>query len=368
MLRRSQLSLSAILFLLIVALPSAMSSIYYFLLASNRYVVEVMFTVRGVQGAQGGGLSSLFRTFGITRAEDDTYAVIDFILSRDGVRKLNERRPLQPIFSGPGVDIFSSYPRPWRGDSYEALYEYYLNRVEAWYETKGGMVTLRVSAFRAEDAEKVARELLRLSEELVNQMNARAQADAIKNAEVELQRAESRVVEAQRKITSFRNSEFMLDPQADSLKLVELVTRLRSELADTQRALNETLQGQPSNPAIQSLRSHITALQDQIATESSKIAGGKTPLASKIEVYERLSLDRGFADRDLGIAISALQTARQEARRQQRYIETVVSPHKPDEAIEPRSIRYALTVLVVSLAAYSMLWLIISGSKEHMHG
>src|SRR6516165_304499 len=143
MLRRFPLSLSAILFLLIVALPSGMSSIYYFLLASNRYVVEVMFTVRGVQGAQGGGLSSLFRTFGITRAEDDTYAVIDFILSRDGVRKLNERRPLQPIFSGPGVDIFSSYPRPWRGDSYEALYEYYLNRVEAWYESKGGMVTLR---------------------------------------------------------------------------------------------------------------------------------------------------------------------------------------------------------------------------------
>jgi capsule polysaccharide export protein KpsE/RkpR len=55
MLRRFQLSLSAILFLLIVALPSAMSSIYYFLFASNRYVVEVMFTVRGVQGAQRGG-------------------------------------------------------------------------------------------------------------------------------------------------------------------------------------------------------------------------------------------------------------------------------------------------------------------------
>jgi capsular polysaccharide transport system permease protein len=368
MLRNFRLSLSTILFLLIVALPTVVSGVYYFLLASDRYVVEVMFTVRGVRGSQGGGLSSFFRSFGITRAEDDTYAVIDFILSRDGVRKLNERCPLQPIFTGPGVDIFSSYPRPWRGDSYEALYEYYLNRVEAWYESKGGMVTLRVSAFQAEDAEKVARELLRLSEELVNQMNARAQADTIKNAELELQRAEGRVVETQQKITSFRNSEFMLDPQADSLKLVELVTRLKGELADTQRQLNETLRGLPSNPVIQSLRSHITALQDQIASESAKIAGGAAPLASKIEVYQRLTLDRGFADRDLGIAIGALQTARQEARRQQLYIETVVSPRKPDEAIEPRSIRYVLTVLVISLAAYSMLWLVISGSREHMHG
>ena len=366
--RRFRLSLSAWLFLAIVALPTVVSGIYYFLIASDRYVVEVMFTVRGVKGSQGGGLSSLFRTFGITRAEDDTYAVIDFILSRDGVRKLNERLPLRPIFSRPGVDGFSSYPRFWRGDSNEALYEYYLNRVEAWYETKGGMVTMRVSAFRAEDAETLARELLRLSEELVNQMNARAQADAIKNSEVEVQRAESRVVDAQQKITSFRNEELMLDPQADSLKLIELVTRLKGELADTERQLNETLLGQPSNPGIPSLRSHIAALQNQIAVESSKIASGKAPLASKIQVYERMTLDRGFADRDLGIAIAALQSARQEARRQQLYIETVVSPQKPDEALEPRSIRYALTELVISLSAYSMIWLIIAGSREHMHG
>lgn len=365
---RFRLSLSATVFLVIVALPTTVSAIYYFLIASDRYVVEAMFTVRGVKGAQGGGLSSLFRSFGITRAEDDTYAVIDFILSRDGARKLNERCPLKAIFGGPGVDLFSGYPRLWRGDSNEALYEYYLNRVEAWYETKGGMVTLRVSAFRPEDSERLARELLRLSEELVNQMNARAQADAIKNAEAEVRRAESRVVEAQQKITSFRDKELTLDPQADSLKLIELVTRLKSELADTERQLNETLLGQPSNPAIPSLRSHIAALRDQIAAESSRIAAGKAPLASKIQVYERMTLDRSFADRDLGIAIGSLQSARQEARRQQLYIETVVSPHRPDEAIEPRSIRYAVTVLVISLAAYSMIWLIIAGSREHMHG
>ena len=222
MLRNSRLSLGAILFLLIVALPTVVSGIYYFLLASDRYVVEVMFTVRGVKGAQGGGLSSLFRTFAITRAEDDTYAVIDFILSRDGVRKLDERCPLQPTVGGPGVDIFSSYPRPWRGDSYEALYEYYLDRVEAWYASKGGTVTLRVSAFRAEDAEKVARELLRLSEELVNQINGRAQADAIRNAELELQRAE-------RSVSSKRNGRLR------AFAIVNLCWTLRPILSKARR-------------------------------------------------------------------------------------------------------------------------------------
>jgi capsular polysaccharide transport system permease protein len=368
MFRNFQVSLSTILLLLIVALPTTVSGIYYFFLASDRYVVEVMFTVRGVQGGQGGGLKSLFRTFGITRAEDDTYAVIDFILSRDGVRKLNERYPLKPIFNAPGVDIFSSYPKPWRGDSLEALYEYYLNRVEAWYESKGGMVTMRVSAFRAEDAVALARALLDLSEQLVNEMNTSAHADAIAYAEKELRRAEDRVIEAQSKITGFRNSELILDPVADSKKLVDLTSHLKEELADAQRQLNETLEGSPSNPSLLTFRSRIIALRSQIAAEASKIGSGASPLASKIQVYERLMLDRQFADKNLGIAIEMLQNARQDARRQQLYIETVVSPHMPDEPFEPRSIRYVSLVFVIGLAAFSMIWLIIAGSREHMHG
>ena len=368
MLRNSRLSLSTILFLLIVVLPTTVSGIYYFLLASDRYVVEVMFTVRGVQGDQGGGLKSLFRTFGISRAEDDTYAVIDFILSRDGVRKVNELCPLKPIFNGPGVDIFSSFPRPWRGDSLEALYEYYLNRVEAWYEFKGGTVTMRVSAFRAEEAVALARGLLKLSEELINEMNARAHADAIAFAETEVRRAEDRVIEAQGKITNFRNTELILDPLADSKKLGDLTSRLKEELADTQRQFNETQQGSPSNPVLQTLRSRIGALQDQIAAETFKIGSGASPLAPKVQVYERLLLDRQFADKMLGNAIDMLQSARQDARRQQLYIETIVSPQIPDEPFEPRSLRYVSLVFVIGLAAFCMIWLVIAGSREHMQG
>jgi capsular polysaccharide transport system permease protein len=362
------LSLSAMLFLVLVAAPTAVCAVYYSVMASDRYVVEVKFTVRGVRGGQAGGLTALFRSIGITRAEDDTYAVIDFMLSRDGVRRLNERCSLRKIFNGPGVDLFSRYPRFWRGDSFETLYDYYLNRVEAWYQSKGGMVTLRVSAFRPQDAELLAQSLLRLSEELVNHINQRAHADAITYSEQEVARAQNLVIEAQKRLTAFRNSELMLDPVADSLKLVDLTVRLKGELADAQRQLNETLQGAPSNPVIPSLRSRIAALQQQIATERSKVVGDANSLAPKVAAYERLTLDRGFADRNLGLAFDALQAARQEARRQQLYIETVVSPRQPDEATEPRRARNVITVFVVGFCLFGMLWLIIAGSREHMHG
>ena len=146
----------------------------------------------------------------------------------------------------------------------------------------------------------MARSLLKLSENLVNEMNTRAHADAIAYAEEEVRRAENRVLEAHGKITAFRNDELILDPVADSNKLEDLTGHLKEELADAQRQLSETLQGSPSNPALQALRSRIGALESQIAAEASKIGRGAKPLAPKVQVYERLDLDRQFAEKLLG--------------------------------------------------------------------
>jgi len=364
----SSVTLTSFLFFLLVVLPTFCAGVYYGLLASDRYVVQTEFIVRSVRGSNTGGLSALFRTFGITRAEDESYAVIDFILSRDAAQAANTEHSLREIFSNPAADFFSSYPRWWsfwRQDNFETLYEYYLDRVEAWYQSKGGIITLKVSAFSAEDAKLLSTLLLHQSESLINRLNHRANLDAISFAQKEIDRAESMVVDAQQKITAFRNSELTLDPEADSSKVLELIGSLTSELADAQRQLNETLQGSPSNPTVQSLRGRIAALNKQIASEKSRVVGQDTSLASKIATFERLTLDRQFADRNLSTAFDTLQTARQNAWRQQLYIETIVNPGLPDEAIEPRRARSLSAVFVVGFTLFALIWLVVSASKEH---
>ncbi len=362
-----KLSTPALLFWVVVVLPTMIAGVYYSLYATNRYAVDVQFSVRSVNGSQGGGLTSLFRTIGISRDEDSTYAVIDYILSRDAVRELGEER-LRKFFGSKSIDIFSRYPRFWSWDSFEQLYYYYLNRVEAWYDTKGGLVVLHISAFSPEEVEALARSLLHLSEGLINRMNVRAQGDSVTYAEQEVTRAEQLVIEAQKRLTSFRNTEFLLDPEADAAKLVELVVKLKGDLAEAQRQLSETVQSSPSSPNITGLRSRIGALEEQIRIETAKIGEGPAALAPKVSAYERLVLDKQFADRNLGLAFDALQMARQVARRQQLYIETVVSPNRPDESIEPRSTRNVFTVFTVCFCLFSMLWLIVAGSREHMNG
>jgi len=367
-LSKRQRSPVSLLFFITVALPTLLAIFYYGVIASNQYVSESKFIVRGVSGRQAGGLEALFRTFGVSKAEDDTFAVYNYISSRDAVKALDAQYSLRDIYGGLSLDIFSHYPYFWRSDTFEALYEYYQRRVEVWSQTSSGMSILEVTAFTPEDAQKLSKALLGLSEALINRMNARANSDALTYAQNAVSRAETLVIDTQKKLTAFRNSELILDPSADSLKTLELVGQLTAELAQTRLQLDETLQGAPSNPAIQGLRSRIASLEREIALERSKVVGKDDGLASKVAAYERLILDREFADRTLSGSFNTLETARQEARRQQLYIETVVSPNLPDESTQPRRGRSILTVFAIGMAFFGMAWLVIAGSREHMHG
>jgi capsular polysaccharide transport system permease protein len=356
------------LFIGIVLLPTLTTAVYFSLIASDRFVSEAQFIVRGVSHQDIGGLSSLLETFGISRAEDDTFAVQDFMQSRDAVQKLESKLPLRDIFSRPEADVFSRFSHSGGKRTFEALFKYYLRRVTVVRNTSTGISRLRVGAFRPQDAQLLAKTLLALSEELVNQMNARAQRDTLNSAVSEVDRAESQVMDAQAKITSFRNRELLIDPSSASTKVIELVGQLSADLAQTKTQLTEMRNSAPSNPSIPSLEVRAAALQDQIAAQRGKMTGSEDALSAKMSDYERLTLNREFADKNLTAALASMEMARQEARRQQIYIETIVAPNLPDESTEPGRIRMVLTVFVFSLAAFAMTWMLLAGAREHVHG
>jgi capsular polysaccharide transport system permease protein len=365
---RQRLSVAQRLFLFIVILPTLVAVLFYGLIASDRYVSEATFIVRGTAPQSASGIASMLRSFGLSRADDDTRAVQDFMLSREAVRQLDERLVLRDIYARSGTDWFTRFPAFWRRNTAEALYEYYLGRVVVFYNQSTGITSLKVSAYTPEDAQTLAKTLLGLSEELVNRLNARAQRDAIDHATSEVARAEKKVIASQLAITEFRNRELIFDPSSNSAKSLEIVGKLATELAKTRTALDETLTSAPSSPSLQGLRVRTAALQEQIKLEQSKLAGGNDALASKMSTYERLVLGREFADRELTLAAGALELARQEARKQHIYIETIAAPHLPDESLEPRRWRGFFTVLIFSLAIFCVAWFFYVGAKEQLHG
>ncbi len=354
------------LFFLGVVVPTVVAALYYGAVASKRYVSEAQFVVRGVNTHRASGLDVVFQSLGISRSADDANAVQAYLLSRDTVRELEARLPLRNYFGRPGADLLSRFPRFWRGGSFERLYDYYLDRVTVLQSHAKGLTTVRVEAFEPSDAQAIAKELLKLGEERVNAMNERAQSGAVKSAEADVTVAANRLVEAQRALTDFRNREAMINPGVNSVSILETITALSTELAQALAQASEADRNTPLSPGTPALQSKIDALTTRIEAERAKVAGGAGTLAPKIAAYDKLSLERDLAEKAFASAVTSLEAARADARRQQIYIEQVVAPNLPDESTEPRRLRMIATVLVFSFAVTSVVWLLVTGSKEHV--
>ena len=53
------------------------------------------------------------------------------------------------------------------------------------------------------------------------------------------------------------------------------------------------------------------------------------------------------------------------AQKQQLYIETLVAPNVPDQALEPKRVRGILAVFVLGMFLWGIFSVIIAGVKEH---
>ncbi|WP_156395787.1 capsule biosynthesis protein [Bosea sp. Leaf344] len=342
-----------------------MASAYFGFVASDRFVSESSFVVRSAKQPLAGGLGSLLQMTGISRSQDDAYSVQEYILSRDAVAALSHRLNLRDIFARPGADFIARFPSPISGDTDEELFLHYKRMVETTHVSTTGITTLRVQAFRPDDALAINRALLTLGEELVNRMNTRIREDSVRFAEGEVSRAQDRLVETQIKITEFRNRELMLDPSKSSLLVAELIGRLSAELAAVTAQLREVEAASPNSPQIPGLRRRAEALEGQVALERQRVSNSSDGLASKIADFERLSLERDFSVKALASSVTSLELARNEARRQLLYLERVVEPHAADYSAEPQRLRMTLIICMASILVFFIGWLFSAGIKEH---
>lgn len=113
------------------------------------------------------------------------------------------------------------------------------------------------------------------------------------------------------------------------------------------------------------LRTRVKGLKQEIDEQLGRVAGNRKSLAATAQQFQRLQLESQFADRQLAAAMTSLQEAQNEARRKQAYVERIVSPNIPDEAVEPRRLRGILSTLILGLIAWGILTMLLAGVREH---
>jgi capsular polysaccharide transport system permease protein len=350
---------------LTVIIPTILACIYFGLIASDVYISESRFVVRSPQRQSQTGLGALLQSTGFSRSQDDTYSVHDFVMSRDALKELDEQIGVRKLYSSKDADFINRFPGLDWDSSFEAFHRYYQKRISVDYDTVSSISILTVRAFTADDAKRINDLLLKMGERLVNNLNDRSRQDLIKFATQEVTVAEEKAKTAALALSSFRTTQSVFDPDRQSAIQLQGVAKLQEELLATEAQLNQIRRVSPNNPQVASLANRVATLRNTIATETSKVAGGGASLTSKSANFERLVLEKGFADKQLASALTSLESARSEAERKQLYLERLVQPNLPDKALEPRRIRSIFMVLAVGLMAWGVVSLLVASVKEH---
>jgi capsular polysaccharide transport system permease protein len=356
-----------ILFLMTVLVPTVTAILYYGLIASDVYISESRFLVRSPQKpVQTGLLGDFLQSSGITHSQDDTYSVRDFILSRDALKELDEKLTIRKLYtSGPG-DLFARFPDFDRDQSFEAFFKYYRRHVGVDYDPVTSISVLTVRGFAAQDAYRINSLLLDMSERLINGLNERSRSDLIRFAENEVKIAADKARDASLAMLAFRSQQSVFEPDKQATIQLESVARLEGELVSTEAELAQLRKLSPSNPQIVGLEGRAETLRTAITSEGAKVTSAKGSLSAHAPAFERLALELTFADKQLGAALTALQSSRSEAARQQLYLERLVQPGLPDKALEPRRVRSIFTVFLFGLVAWGTGSLILAAIREHV--
>jgi capsular polysaccharide transport system permease protein len=349
----------------IVGLPTLGAGVYYFAIASDLYLSEAKFIVRSPKQVQTSTLGALLQTTGLGRTADDTAAVQDFIMSRDAVRKLEQKDDLRVILGRPEGDVVARFPGLLIRSDFEALFSRYDYFVSVETDTSTGVTSLRVKAFRPEDAQKVASALLTYSEQLVNELNDRSRRDAIETAQREVDRTQQQIAQIQSELTAYRVQQKMLDPKTTSAGVLELIGQMNTASANARAQLGELLKDSPSSPQIPLVKTRIASLDKLIAEERAKLSGETNSVVTALTEYERLTLERELAEKALASAFTSLEAARLEAQRQQLYLEPIAQPNLPDYPLYPKRVASFTMVLVSCLVAYGIVWLLVVSAREH---
>jgi capsular polysaccharide transport system permease protein len=349
-----------------VIVPTCVAIFYYGFFASDVFISESRFLVRSPQHqSQSGLFGEILQGSGLSHSQDDTYSVHDYILSRDALRELDTKLGVRKAFESKRVDRINRFPGLSWDDSFEEFYRYYGKHVGVEYDPASSISTLTVRAYTAQDSQRINLLLLQISENLVNTLNVRSRQDLLHYAEDEVKLAADRAAAAAAALFQYRSKHEVFEPDKQAAIQLESVAKIQEELIATEAQLAQVTKLSPNNPQITGLESRAGTLRHAILTEAAKVTSANGSFSARAPDFERLTVESAFSDKQLWAALADVESARNEALRQQLYLERLVQPSLPDKAMEPRRIRSMFTVLLVGLIAWGVVSLLISAIREH---
>lgn len=353
-------------FVAVVAVPAMLAVVYYFLIAADQYVAEFRFALRTVEPVRVDP-GSILGTAAPSPVGVDSYAVVQYIGSRDILDDLGKSLDLREMFSRPDADWLVRLQLP---ITIEELVRYWKGQVDAFFDVTNGTIVVRARAFTPDDALKLAQGILASSERLVNDLSARARRDTLRSSEKEVHRAERRLKTALARLSEFRDREGLIDPRKTADATQALAGRIRDDIVRAQTEMATVKHYMRADaPSVKMLEARIQSLQTQLRSVESEVTDSERSrsevLSRVMGSYERLDSERSFAEKAYQHALEALDRSRLNADRQQVYIAGFVQPSLPEEALYPRRLHMVGLIAFLCGAIWLIGAFIVHTVREH---
>ncbi|WP_299509858.1 sugar transporter [Cypionkella sp.] len=349
-------------FVLVVLLPILVAAAYLWGKAADQYASTVGFSVRREDASSAmdmlGGLSGLTKS-----SSSDTDILYEYLRSQKLVAEMDAKLNLRAIWSKPQSDPYFAFDPD---GSVEDLLDYWQSMVRTSYDSSTGLIEVRVLAFDPNDATLIAQAVLDESARMINDLGAAAREDAVKFSREELAEAEDRLRSAREAITAFRVKNQIVDPTTDFQAQAGLVASLENQLASAQIEIDLLGDMPAGDPRLAQAKRRVEVIETRIAAERAKVGDdlgvGQKDYAALASDYERLAVDREFAERAYVATLATYDTAKAESQRTSRYLAAHVMPTKAEISRFPERLSMlgllALFVLlmwsITTLIAYSL--------------
>ncbi|MBV2185154.1 MAG: hypothetical protein KUL88_11505 [Rhizobium sp.] len=122
-------------------------------------------------------------------------------------------------------------------------------------------------------------------------------------------------------------------------------------------------------PRIRVIKTQISALESRIEAEKQRLGSGAagatksarttqdltgSDVSGRLQLYEKLELEREFGERAYAVALASLEKARMDATGKQRYLAVFIQPTLSQMAQYPNRILSAFLVLLGGLFFWGM--------------
>ncbi len=341
---------------MLVIVPAIAGGLYLYWRAADQFASTVAFSVRTEEFASPVELFGGIADFS-SSGSSDADVLYSFIKSQEIVRALDTQFGLADLYAKAGNDMVFGYDR---SGSIEDLHAYWDRMVRVNYDRGTGLIEVRTLAFSPEDARRVATGIYAESVALVEQLSKVAQADTTAFARDELARSVARLKSAREQLTAFRSRTQIVDPTADLQgqmgRLSSLEQLLTTALIDADLLREST---RSADPRLKQADRRIAVIEARIANERRKLGvgggdGSGEDYATLLAEFERLSVDREFAEQTYTAALAAFDQAQAEARRKSRYLAAHINPTLAETPQYPKRAELLAILSFFLLAIWSI--------------